>query len=61
MSQENVELMRRGYEAFNRGDIEGAVDALAASDSEYIPAGLLPGVEEVYRGPEGFKRCDPLL
>ncbi|HLM25510.1 MAG TPA: nuclear transport factor 2 family protein [Thermoleophilaceae bacterium] len=53
--------MRRGYGATNRGDIEEAVDALAAPDCEFIPAGLLPGVEEVYRGPEGFRRLLNLL
>src|SRR6266480_2579284 len=29
MSQENVELARRGYEAFNRGDIDGLLDLCA--------------------------------
>ena len=48
--------MRRGYAAFNRSDVEGAVDALAGPDCEFRPAGLLPGVKEVYRGPEGFRR-----
>jgi len=56
MSQENVELIRSGYEAFNRGDIDGVVTALAAPDCEFITAGRLPGVEDVYRGPEGFRR-----
>ena len=61
MSRENVELMRRGYEAFNRGDIDDVVDALAGPDCEFIPAGLLPGVEEVYRGPDGFRRFASLF
>jgi len=56
MSQENVELLRRGYAAFNRGDIDGLVTALAAPNCEFITAGRLPGVEDVYRGPEGFRR-----
>jgi ketosteroid isomerase-like protein len=25
MSEENVEVVRRGYEAFNRGDLDGMV------------------------------------
>jgi ketosteroid isomerase-like protein len=29
MSQENVEIVRRGYEALNRGGIDGAVGLLA--------------------------------
>jgi ketosteroid isomerase-like protein len=28
MSQENVETLRRGYEAFNRRDIDGALEGL---------------------------------
>ena len=34
MSQENVELARRGYEAFNRGDIDGLLD-LCGPDIEW--------------------------
>ena len=56
MSRENVELLRRGFEASNRGDIDSVVTALAAPDCEFITAGRLPGVEDVYRGPEGFRR-----
>jgi hypothetical protein len=26
MSQENVEVMRRIFEAFNRGDVEGGIE-----------------------------------
>jgi ketosteroid isomerase-like protein len=55
MSEENVELVRRAYEAFNRGDMDGAL-AVLASDFEYTPSGAIPGVTETYRGPEGFKR-----
>jgi ketosteroid isomerase-like protein len=43
MSQENVEIVRRGYEAFNRGDIDGVV-GLLAPDFEYVASGLVPGV-----------------
>ena len=56
MSEENVEIMRRAYAAFNRGDIDGMV-ADVAPDFEYVPAaGVIPGVMGVYRGPEGLKR-----
>jgi uncharacterized protein len=34
MSQENVELVRLGYEAFNRGDLDGLLD-LCAPDVEW--------------------------
>ena len=55
MSQENVEIVRRGYDAYNRGDVD-AVAASFASDSEYIPTGALPGGRGSYQGPEGYKR-----
>ncbi len=54
MSQENVEIVRRGYEAFNRGDIDGVV-GLLASDFEYVASGLVPGVGGVYRGAAGLR------
>jgi ketosteroid isomerase-like protein len=49
MSQENVEVIRRAYEALNRGDLDGAVED-AAQDFEYIPSGTIPGTAAVYRG-----------
>ena len=55
MSQENVEMVRRGFEAFNRGDLEG-VAAEFAPDFEYVASGTIPGVGGVYRGPEGYRR-----
>ena len=54
MSQENVEIVRRGYEAFNRGDIDGVVELLAPG-FEYVASGLVPGVGGVYRGSEGLR------
>jgi ketosteroid isomerase-like protein len=55
MSQENVEMVRRGFDAYNRGDLD-AVVADFASDCEYVPSGSLPGGRDAYRGPEGYKR-----
>jgi ketosteroid isomerase-like protein len=55
MSRENIEIVRRGYEAFNRGDLEG-VFAGTASDFEFVASGAIPGVGGVYRGPEGLRR-----
>jgi ketosteroid isomerase-like protein len=55
MSEENVKVVRQAYEAFNRGDIEGAVANLAA-DLEYVSTGAIPGMKEVGRGPEGFRQ-----
>jgi ketosteroid isomerase-like protein len=66
MSQENVEIVRRGYELFAAGDLQG-VAALFAADSEFADAGGL-GVSDAAelgmsgtavgtrQGPEGFLR-----
>jgi hypothetical protein len=53
MSHENVEIVRRGIEAFNRVDLEAMV-ADAAPDFEYVAAGTI--FAGVYRGSEGFRR-----
>jgi len=54
MSQENVEMVRSAFEAFNRGDMDGAVADLAP-DFRYTAAGLIPDRTGVFHGPEGFK------
>ena len=52
MSQENVEIVRRGYEAYNRGDPEGTVADFAPT-FEYVSTGAIPARGDVHRGPEG--------
>jgi hypothetical protein len=63
MSQEKVELVRRGIDAINRGDIE---DMLAIADVppefEFVPSGVLvPDLTEVQRGPQGLRRVAEFL
>lgn len=53
MSQEPLEIVRRGYEAFSRGDPEGMVADFAPT-FEYVTTGTVPGAQHVYRGPEGW-------
>ena len=55
MSQENVELVRQSYEAWNRGDLEWVLDHITP-DFEWRTAQLFPDTEAVYRGREGFRR-----
>jgi ketosteroid isomerase-like protein len=52
MSQENVELVRRGYDAFARGD----VDAVLADLDQEIEVLSWPGIagEDSYHGHAGF-------
>ena len=54
MSQENVEILRRSIEAFNRGDWEGVV-AEFSPEFEYVSTGALPGARGVARGPDGYR------
>jgi ketosteroid isomerase-like protein len=54
MSEENVELARHAYEAFNRGDLEGTVADFAPT-FEYVSTGAIPGSGSVYQGAEGWK------
>jgi ketosteroid isomerase-like protein len=52
MSQENVDALRRGYEALNRGDVS-AVLTHVHPEVEFVPlVGNLDG--RIYRGHEGM-------
>jgi ketosteroid isomerase-like protein len=55
MSEENVEIIRRGYEAFNARDAD-AVREIWTDDAEWRPAFVGGGIVEgaVYRGHEGI-------
>ena len=55
MSRENVEVARRAYEAWNRGDMD-AMLATLHPDAEYVTTGVFPGLDPVYRGHDGFKK-----
>jgi len=54
MSQENVEVVRRAFENFNRRDIAAAADAFAP-DAEWVPY-LAALEEEIYRGRDEIER-----
>jgi ketosteroid isomerase-like protein len=54
MSQENVELIRRGYEVFNSGDFDAWL-GLLSPDIEIDERYLAPDAA-VYRGHEGVRR-----
>jgi ketosteroid isomerase-like protein len=48
MSQENVEIMRRSFEAWARGDVAGVVEAI---DDNAVTR---PIIGPEWRGPDGF-------
>jgi ketosteroid isomerase-like protein len=57
MSQENVERVRRGYEAFNRGDLADAAKDFDPNIEWRIPFQLPDSPpDETYHGPEGVVR-----
>ena len=51
MSEENVEVVRRGWDAYMRGDLAGALEAFA-SDVITVRDATLPDFA-TYEGPEG--------
>ena len=53
MTTGNAEIVRRGYEAFNRGDTEGMTADLAPG-FEYRGTGSVPGVPVEFRGADGW-------
>jgi ketosteroid isomerase-like protein len=57
MSQENVEFVRRGIEAWNRGDLDRVLEG-AHPNIELTPviAQLVEGGDSVYRGLSGLRR-----
>ena len=55
MSQENVDAVRRGLEAFNSGDIERVLD-MAHTHFEAIVPPELSAEPDTYRGHDGLRR-----
>lgn len=51
---QNEEVVRRAFDAWNRGDLEGTIQ-LAHDDIEIILAGVFPDLERTYRGTDGFR------
>ena len=54
MSAELNELVRTVNDAFNQGDFEGMFADVAAPEFEYTTTGMIPGVEGVFRGADGY-------
>jgi ketosteroid isomerase-like protein len=57
---ENLAILRRGYEAFNRGDVS-EVAQLTTVDVEWGATGAFPGVDGVYRGPGAMQEWVDLI
>jgi ketosteroid isomerase-like protein len=55
MSEENVEIVRSGIEAYSRGDMDRAFADLAPN-CRYTASGAIPGRTGVFHGPEGYRQ-----
>jgi ketosteroid isomerase-like protein len=55
MSHEDVEIVRRALDAWNRGNLEELVEYISP-EWEWRPARLYPGTDAVYHGREGATR-----
>ena len=54
MSEANLELARRAFDAFDAGDLDALV-ALCHPEFELRTSGVYPGLKPVYRGPQGLR------
>jgi ketosteroid isomerase-like protein len=64
MSEETLAILRRGYQAFNRGDtsaIRELAREIATADVEWGATGAFPGVEGMYRGAEAMPEWMDLI
>jgi ketosteroid isomerase-like protein len=55
MPVENVDVVRRGFESFNRGDVEGVLE-MCDPAIEWFPPAQLPGVS-TYHGHVGVREA----
>jgi ketosteroid isomerase-like protein len=55
MSDENFELVMRGFELWNRGEVESTLELLHP-DVEWWPGDVILDADEVYRGHDGVRR-----
>src|SRR5262245_7838542 len=55
MSQENLEVVRRGVECWDRDDLDSFLQTLDP-DAEFHTSGVFPDLDAVYRGREGYAK-----
>lgn len=56
MSQENVEIVRRSYDAWNRGDLDALLALMHPNVRIDYTAGVFPGMDDAYEGHEGARK-----
>ena len=55
MTEDTLELVRAGYAAWSRGDLEGLLETMG-EEIEFHTSGVFPGLDPVYRGHEGMRK-----
>jgi ketosteroid isomerase-like protein len=56
MSDENEEIVRGVYEAWNRGDLEATLAVMHPAIKIDYAAGVFPGLDETYEGHTGARK-----
>jgi ketosteroid isomerase-like protein len=59
MSEENVEIVRKGVDAFNRGDYEEALAVLDQDVEWHVPDVAALDPRAWFEGGNGWPRCSP--
>jgi uncharacterized protein len=54
VSQENVEIVRTAFDAWNRGDLQATLEHLHPDLEWEENPDLYPGLDRIYRGRDGF-------
>ncbi|HEX4759856.1 MAG TPA: nuclear transport factor 2 family protein [Thermoleophilaceae bacterium] len=54
MSRENLELLQRGFERWNAGDLEAALEVVA-DDMRWYPGSVFLDDDELYEGKQGMR------
>src|SRR6266571_7944925 len=56
MSEENLDLARRAYEAWNRDDFDWILDRITADFELHTLQALFPDLDELYVGKAGWRK-----
>lgn len=55
---EGIDVIRHVYDAWNRGDVESAVEKWVHPEVEWRASGVFPGMEPLYHGRDGVRQFE---
>ena len=55
---EGIDVIRRMYDAWNRGEVDSAVEKWVHPEVVWRASGLFPGMEPVYHGRDGVRQFE---